>query len=67
MKEADEEFRYDEEFSDGDIDSNDELDEIQIANFYPPPFDKNRKFLHCHEYTGIIVESEKECQDLRSP
>jgi hypothetical protein len=27
MKEADEEFRYDEEFSDGDIDSNDELDD----------------------------------------
>jgi hypothetical protein len=42
-------------------------DEIQIANFYPPTFDKNRKFLHCHEYKGIIVESDKECQDLRSP
>jgi hypothetical protein len=42
-------------------------DEIQLANFYPPTFDKNRKFLHCREFKGKKVENEKKYQDLTSP
>jgi hypothetical protein len=43
-------------------------EEIQMAHFYPPTFDKNSKILHCcQEYKGEKFESVIRYQDLTSP